>query len=234
MKTSLPFKQPWGSDDEYPTRIGVILFKEGDNDDDQSQGKNDDVDPMILGQGPAITMDADLKPEQVSKAHQYQWHNELPWVKEARNTVLSQDVQALSNIRWHCTAILVMILEQAKIQDILWVEPEAPGNESLYPVWKLAQEQGQHFIRFLLHRNAPSSSSMGIHEPATLKHRNTKNDGKFKIFLSLVHKVWWEHHHYCQPPATRILQAGGHLQPVLPIHHDQAWRHEGSLALCKW
>ena len=47
-----------------------------------------------------------------------------------------------------------------------------------------------------------------------------------KIVLSLVHKVWWEHHHDCQPPATEALQAGSHLQPVLPMHHYQAWKHE--------
>ena len=72
-----------------------------------------------------------------------------PWFKEARNALLSQDPQALSNIRQDCTTILVMILEEAKIQDIFWVELEAPGNKSLYAIWKLAWEQGLHFTRFL-------------------------------------------------------------------------------------
>ena len=114
-------------------------------------------------------MDAGLEPEQVSKAHQYQWHSDSPWVKGARNTLLSQNQQALSDIRWGCTTILVMILEEANIQDIFQIELEVPGNKSLYAIWKLAQEQGLHFIRFLPDRDALSGSNMGIqkiHKPA--------------------------------------------------------------------
>ena len=91
MKISMPFKQLQGSDGKSSAGIGAILFKDVNDDNDQSQGNDDDADLMILGQDAAITMDAGLGPEQVSKAHLYQWHNDLPWVKEARNALLSQD-----------------------------------------------------------------------------------------------------------------------------------------------
>ena len=99
--------------------MDVISFEEVDNDDDQSQGNDDNVNLMILGQGPAISLDTGWEPEQVSKDHQYQWHNDSTWVTEVRNALLSQDPQALSDLRWDCTTILEMILEEANIQDIL-------------------------------------------------------------------------------------------------------------------
>ena len=70
------------------------------------KGNDNSVNLMILGQGPAITLDTGLEPEQVC-------------VTEARNALLSQDQQALSDLRWDYSAILVMIIEEAKVQDIL-------------------------------------------------------------------------------------------------------------------
>ena len=157
MKTSMPLKQLWGSDDEYPTGISVILFEKVNDDDGQSQGNDDDVDLMILGQGPAITMDAVLEPEQVSKTHQYQWHNNSPWVKEARNALLSQDPWDLSNVRWDCTAIMVMILEEAKNKDILQVELEASSSKPSMPCGNW------HGIRA---STSSGSSQTGMHHPA--------------------------------------------------------------------
>ena len=116
-KTSLPFKQLWGSDGESLAGIHAIAFEEVDNDDNQSHWNDNKINIIILGQDPNITMDAGLEPEQVSKAHQYQWYNDSPWVKEARNALLSQDPQALSDVRKDCTAIVVVILEEAKIQE---------------------------------------------------------------------------------------------------------------------
>ena len=80
-----------------------------------------------------------------------------------------------------------MILEEAKVQDILQVELEVPSNKSLYSMWKLAWEQGQHFIRFLPDRDTLSDSSMGIqgiHKPATFRQRNTRYDNKPRLFCS--------------------------------------------------
>ena len=139
-KTFSPFKQVWGSDVKYFTGIGVIFFEEVEDDDDQSKGNDDNVDLIILGQGPTITSDTGSEPKQVIKACQYQLCNDLPWVTEARNPLLSQDLQALSNVRWDCNAILMTILEEAKLQDILWVEPKVPSEKSLYAMWNLAQE----------------------------------------------------------------------------------------------
>ena len=135
MKTSLPFKQPQGSDGESFARISVIPFKEVDDDNNQSQGNDNDVNLMILGQGPAITTDTGSESEQLSKAHQYQWGNDSPWVTEAQNALLSQDPQALSNIRWDYTTILVMILKEAKVQAILCVEPAYPMTKASMPCW---------------------------------------------------------------------------------------------------
>ena len=77
-----------------------MSFEEVNNDDAQSQGNNNNDDLMILGQGPAIATDTGSEPEQVSKAHQYQWCNDSPLVKEARNALLSQDPEVLSHVRW--------------------------------------------------------------------------------------------------------------------------------------
>ena len=93
---------------------------------------------MIMGQGSAITSDTDSEPVQVSKVHQYQWCNDSPWATEGRNTLLSQALQALPDIRQDCTIILVTILKEAKVQDILQIEPEVSSNKSLYAMWKLA------------------------------------------------------------------------------------------------
>ena len=130
-------------------------------------------------------MAAGLEPEQVSKTQKYQWCYDSTWVKKARNTLLSQDPQTLSDNMQDCAVILVKILEEAKIQDIFWVELDVPGDKRLYAIWKLAWEQGLHFLRFLPDRNEPSGSNMGIqrvHKLATLKCRYTKNDSKLKSF----------------------------------------------------
>ena len=73
MKTSIPVKQPQGPDGESSTGISGILFREVNNDDDQSQGNDNDVHFLILGQDPAITLHAGSELEQVSrKACHYQ------------------------------------------------------------------------------------------------------------------------------------------------------------------
>ena len=41
-------------------------------------------------------------------------------------------------------------------------------------------------------------------------------------------KILWKHHQNCQPHVTGALQAGGCLQLVLPMHYNQAQRHEES------
>ena len=55
VKSSLPFKQLQWSVGEYSARISLLSFEEVDNDDKLSQG-NDNVNLMILGQGPAINL----------------------------------------------------------------------------------------------------------------------------------------------------------------------------------